>query len=76
MASASITTRYDALTQKTYAAGTLAFDNSDLNLTAAVADSSTLLSGGVSLKSLALEKPDAFSIDYNVADRVSMLQQS
>lgn len=69
MASASITTRYDAATNQTYAAGTLTFDNSDLNLTAAVADTSTLLSGGVSLKSIALEKPDSFSIDYNVSDR-------
>ncbi|KAK1357556.1 Outer envelope pore protein 24, chloroplastic [Heracleum sosnowskyi] len=69
MASASITTRYDAAENKTYAAGTLAFDNSDLNLTAAVADTSTLLSGGVSLQSIALEKPNSFSINYNVPER-------
>ncbi|KAL8123821.1 outer envelope pore protein 24B, chloroplastic-like [Apium graveolens] len=69
MASASITTRYDALTKQTYAAGALAFDNSDLNLAAAVADTSSLLSSGVSLKSLALEKSDAFSLEYNVSDR-------
>ncbi|KAL1815468.1 hypothetical protein ACET3Z_018042 [Daucus carota] len=69
MASASITTRYDAAEKKTHVAGTLAFDNSDINLTATVADTSTLLSGGFNLNSIALEKPGSFGINFDIPDQ-------